>query len=185
MRSTRKKRTGRPSSCSTLLRVGFTKPAPSPTPLVRSYRTVSALPVIIEPEGPTFHRRSLSVARPSGRPNLALASTLPSGAPTFLDMSANRDAATTRPPHHCGAEATEQNCSQQKSCFFEMCSDGAGEFVVHQAVGSRGLHHEALAHAVLVGRAGLDLNLRGLSERGPDGELAELPVRVGCDVFAE
>jgi len=31
--------------CSALLRVGFTEPATSPSPLVRSYRTVSPLPV--------------------------------------------------------------------------------------------------------------------------------------------
>ena len=33
--------------CSTLLRVGFTEPTTSPSPLVRSYRTVSALPVTV------------------------------------------------------------------------------------------------------------------------------------------
>ncbi len=38
-------RAGNPSPCSTLLRVGFTEPAGSPRPLVRSYRTVSPLPV--------------------------------------------------------------------------------------------------------------------------------------------
>jgi hypothetical protein len=58
VRSTRKKRTGRPSSCSTLLRVGFTEPTPSPTPLVRSYRTVSPSPVTCE----HVHRLTLSVA---------------------------------------------------------------------------------------------------------------------------
>jgi hypothetical protein len=68
--------------CSALLRVGFTKPTTSPSPLVRSYRTVSALPVTGRP----VHRRSLSVARPSGHPDLALASTLPGGVPTFLDV---------------------------------------------------------------------------------------------------
>jgi hypothetical protein len=57
-------------------------------------------------KGERFHRRSLSVARPSGRPDLARASTLPGGAPTFLDTSANRRAATTRSPHHCSPERT-------------------------------------------------------------------------------
>ncbi len=52
---------------STLLRVGFTEPAGSPRPLVRSYRTVSTLPV----------RRSaigglLSVALSCGSPRLAV-----------------------------------------------------------------------------------------------------------------
>jgi len=69
--------------CSTLLRVGFTEPTGSPRPLVRSYRTVSPLPV-----------RSLAVAPsavcslwhcPAGHPDWPLASTLPSGVPTFLD----------------------------------------------------------------------------------------------------
>jgi hypothetical protein len=44
--------------CSALLRVGFTEPTTSPLPLVRSYRTVSPLPVT----GCPTHRRSLSVA---------------------------------------------------------------------------------------------------------------------------
>ena len=48
---------------------------------------------------------SLCCTCPSGRPNLALASTLPCGVPTFLDDAA-RTAAITRPPHHCGAECT-------------------------------------------------------------------------------
>lgn len=72
---------------------------------MRSYRTVSALPVTPTIETVLVHRRSLSVARPSGRPNLALASTLPCGVPTFLD-SAARTAAVTRPPHHCAIECT-------------------------------------------------------------------------------
>ena len=38
-------RTGRPSLCSALLRVGFAQPHGSPRTLVRSYRTVSTLPV--------------------------------------------------------------------------------------------------------------------------------------------
>ena len=47
------------------------------------------------------HRRSLSVARPSGRPDLALASTLPCGVPTFLDtVTSPSRAAATRPTHH-------------------------------------------------------------------------------------
>ena len=67
--------------CLALLRVGFAEPYESLRMLVRSYRTVSALPVTSE----LAHRRSLSVAQPSGHPDLALASTLPYGVPTFLD----------------------------------------------------------------------------------------------------
>jgi hypothetical protein len=73
--------------CSTLLQVGFTEPPESPLALVRSYRTVSALPVARGPIG------GLSLLHcPSGRPDLALASTLPDGVPTFLDVE------TPRPP---------------------------------------------------------------------------------------
>ncbi len=68
--------------CLALLRVGVTQPPVSPPTLVRSYRTVSPLPV--RPEG--RHRRSaLCCPVPSDRSNLALASTLPCGVPTFLD----------------------------------------------------------------------------------------------------
>ena len=46
------------SLCSALLRMGFTEPMPSPTSLVRSYRTVSPSPVIESPCGDPVHRRS-------------------------------------------------------------------------------------------------------------------------------
>jgi hypothetical protein len=68
--------------CVALLRVGFAEPPGSPRTLVRSYRTVSPSPVTGRP----VHRRSaLCCTDPSGRPDLALASTLPGGVPTFLD----------------------------------------------------------------------------------------------------
>jgi hypothetical protein len=68
--------------CVALLRVGFAEPPGSPRTLVRSYRTVSPSPVT----GLPAHRRSaLCCTDPSGHPDLALASTLPGGAPTFLD----------------------------------------------------------------------------------------------------
>ncbi len=76
------RRTSRPSLCSALLRVGFTEPPGSPRTLVRSYRTVSPSPV------PPANRWPSAVCSllhdPSGRPDLALASTLPCGVPTFL-----------------------------------------------------------------------------------------------------
>ena len=50
-----------------LLRVGFTEPAGSPPPLVRSYRTLSPLPVRAEPAIGGF----LSVALSCGSPRLA------------------------------------------------------------------------------------------------------------------
>jgi hypothetical protein len=53
-RSTRGSEDGPSSPCSTLLPMGFTEPPGSPRVLVRSYRTVSPLPVPGEPG----HRRS-------------------------------------------------------------------------------------------------------------------------------
>src|SRR3954451_11877449 len=83
--------------CSALLRVGFAKPPRSPGALVRSYRTVSPLP---DPVGPGFpgDGRPSAVCFlwhfPAGRPDWPLASTLPCGAPTFLDTIA----VVPRPP---------------------------------------------------------------------------------------
>jgi len=67
----------------TLLRVGFTEPTGSPRPLVRSYRTVSPLPV----RGPEASPSAVCSLWhcPAGRPDWPLASTLPCGVPTFLD----------------------------------------------------------------------------------------------------
>jgi len=58
---------GPPVSCLTLLQVGFTKPDPSPDSLVRSYRTVSPLPVPRRAIGGLF-----SVALSCGSPRLAV-----------------------------------------------------------------------------------------------------------------
>ena len=80
------------SPCSTLLRVGVAEPPRSPSTLVRSYRTVSPLPVPSRAIGGL-----LSVALPTGHPVLALASTLPCGVPTFLDGQV--PAAAARPAH--------------------------------------------------------------------------------------
>jgi len=71
------------ASCSALLRVGFAEPPGSLRVLVRSYRTVSPLPVPVS--------RPSAVCSlwhfPAGRPDWHLASTLPSGAPTFLNST--------------------------------------------------------------------------------------------------
>src|ERR1019366_8629663 len=75
-------RTGRPLPDSTLLRVGFAEPAGSPRPLVRSYRTVSPLPV--RRPGVTPSAVCSLWHFPAGRPDWPLASTLPCGVPTFL-----------------------------------------------------------------------------------------------------
>src|SRR3984957_1262295 len=64
-----------------LLRVGFTEPVASPRPLVRSYRTVSPLPVRVAPSSAVCSLWHC----PAGHPDWPLASTLPFGAPTFLD----------------------------------------------------------------------------------------------------
>ena len=69
--------------CSTLLRVGFTEPTGSPRSLVRSYRTVSPLPVPDREVGPSAVCSLWHC--PAGRPDWPLTSTLPYGVPTFLD----------------------------------------------------------------------------------------------------
>ena len=64
-----------------------------PETLVRSYRTVSPLPVPCRFR-PGHRRFAFCCPNPSGRPDLALASTLPDGAPTFL----SDHIASPRPP---------------------------------------------------------------------------------------
>jgi len=86
---------------STLLRVGFTEPTGSPRSLVRSYRTVSPLPVC-DPRA-TPSAVSFLWHCPAGRPDWPLASTLPCGVPTFLDpqrhgaSTSSEQVAATRP----------------------------------------------------------------------------------------
>ena len=65
-----------------LLRMGFTEPARSPRLLVRSYRTVSPLPVAgkADPSAVCFLWHF-----PAGHPDWPLASILSWGAPTFLN----------------------------------------------------------------------------------------------------
>ncbi len=79
-----RKSTGRAarSPCSTLLRVGFTEPTGSPRPLVRSYRTVSPLPVRCPEASPSAVCSLWHF--PAGHPDWPLTSTLPCGVPTFL-----------------------------------------------------------------------------------------------------
>jgi len=95
----------------TLLRVGVAEPPGSPPTLVRSYRTLSPLPV---PEG---HRRSaLCCPEPTGHPVLALTSTLPYGAPTFLDVVKPRRGHQASSPSpsvsHVGAVEAPLPCIQ-------------------------------------------------------------------------
>ena len=80
---------------SALLRVGVAEPPGSPPTLVRSYRTVSPLPV--RRPGATRPSAVCSLLPfPSGRPDLALASTLPCGVPTFLDAATAPDGPRSR-----------------------------------------------------------------------------------------
>ncbi len=87
MRSTRDYRifdpeADNPSPRLTLLRMGFTQPPESPRALVRSYRTVSTLPVIVsDPSAVCFLWHC-----PAGHPDWPLASILSYGAPTFLSQ---------------------------------------------------------------------------------------------------
>ena len=70
--------THREVRASALLRVGFTEPARSPVPLVRSYRTVSPLPTSRPAVCSLWHC-------PAGHPGLPLTTTLLYGVRTFLD----------------------------------------------------------------------------------------------------
>ena len=90
---------GPPASVSALLRVGVTEPARSPEPLERSYRTVSPLPV---PGEPGHRRFAFCCPIPSGHPDLARTSTLPYGAPTFLDIAPSQPKLTERMPRSPG-----------------------------------------------------------------------------------
>src|ERR1043165_9867159 len=76
-----------------LLRVGFAEPPGSPRALVRSYRTVSPLPVACSPSAVCFLWHF-----PRGPPDWPLASTLPYGAPTFLDAVMLRRGHLSRAP---------------------------------------------------------------------------------------
>ena len=89
-------RTGCPALCLALLPVGVADPTGSPRPLVRSYRTVSPLPV----PGCPGHRRSvLCCPIREIAPTWLSPAPVPCGAPTFLDTSPKADAAVTRPTH--------------------------------------------------------------------------------------
>jgi hypothetical protein len=79
--------------CSALLRVGFVEPPGSPPALVRSYRTVSPLPVRPPREPPSAVCSLWHF--PAGRPDWVLPSTLPCGVRTFLGRVTSR--ARTRP----------------------------------------------------------------------------------------
>jgi len=76
--------------CLTLLRMGFTQLPQSPAALVRSYRTVSPLPVLPgEPSAVCF-----LLHFPACHHDWPLASILPCGAPTFLSLGCPKP----RPP---------------------------------------------------------------------------------------
>jgi len=79
---------GPPSNapCLTLLRVGFTEPGWSPSPLVVSYTTVSPLPAGRSRPAVCFLWHC-----PAGHPGSVLPTTLPCGARTFLGSFRCRD----------------------------------------------------------------------------------------------
>src|SRR5215510_14314100 len=74
---------GPPFPCSALLLVGFTEPPGSPRTLVRSYRTVSPLPVR-QPRGLAPSAVCFLLHFPASRLDWVLPSTLPCGVRTFL-----------------------------------------------------------------------------------------------------
>ena len=71
---------GQSSPCLALLPVGFVKPPGSPRALVRSYRTVSPLPVRLVPPSAVCSLWHF----PAGHPDWVLPSTVPCGVRTFL-----------------------------------------------------------------------------------------------------
>lgn len=85
-------RTGRPNPLLDLAPNGGTEPPRSLRTLVRSYRTVSTLPVTVNGPSAVY----FLLLPTSGRPDLALASALPCGVPTFLDAE-HRDHLTNSP----------------------------------------------------------------------------------------
>src|ERR1700704_6355564 len=108
---------GQPSPCLTLLPVGFAKPPGSPRALVRSYRTVSPLPVLLPPENKQPSAVCFLWHFPAGHPDWLLASTLPFGVPTFLGrVAAQRQlqVAAIQPAHrlhHCRADPVPMRSS--------------------------------------------------------------------------
>ena len=83
--------------CSALLRVGF---ASRPGHPGRWCALTAPFHPCLWPGHPGPSADSLCCTDPSGRPDLALASTLPCGVPTFLDTHVR--AAATRPTHRRG-----------------------------------------------------------------------------------
>jgi hypothetical protein len=90
-------RTNPISPCLALLRMGFTWPAESPRPPVRSYRTISPLPVPDE----SGHRRYLFCGTdPWSRDRSALPTILSCGARTFLPVVATGEPETLANQQH-------------------------------------------------------------------------------------
>src|SRR6478609_6523084 len=98
MGSSGEERTGRPPLDLALLLVGVAEPPGSLPTLVRSYRTVSPLPV---PGGPGHRRSVLCCPIREIAPTWLSPAPVPCGAPTFLDTvtASGSDAAATRPTH--------------------------------------------------------------------------------------
>ena len=92
-------RAGQPSPFLALLRVGFTEPPGSPRALVRSYRTVSPLPVR-HPRGCVAIGGLLSVALSCGSPRLGVTQHPALWSPDVprTDPRSRRNGPGTRPP---------------------------------------------------------------------------------------
>jgi len=101
---------GPSSPCLALLRVGFTEPPGSPRALVRSYRTVSPLPVRPKPPSAVCSLWHC----PAGRPDWVLPSTLPCGVRTFLGPVAAGSDRSSRRPRHAAARPTRHQATSSR-----------------------------------------------------------------------
>ena len=124
--------------CLTLLRMGFAKPCESPHMLVRSYRTVSPLPVLVA--------QSSAVSLCCTVREVAPTWLAPALCPTESRLSSN----DSRHPRLPDSLTVSVKCTTEKSL--------AVEVFVHHRVQAWGFQVERLADARLVGGAKYNWN---------------------------
>ncbi len=111
VRPTRGSKGGPPSPCLALLPVGLAEPPGSPRALVRSYRTVSPLPVH-RIRGPGAIGGLLSVALSCGSPRLGVTQHRALWSPD-VPRSRSRRSAATRPTRYRHQPTTRRNLSRR------------------------------------------------------------------------